>query len=109
MAFLADAHQRGVLRQAGATYQFRCLELQRAWPPGHSWPHLARSYLQENGVGVTDVIPTRRAWPHDFSGRTRPAEAHATVAMTPATATIRNTKLGDGYAGGCAGHGWPGG
>jgi hypothetical protein len=29
MAFLADAHQRGVLRQAGATYQFRHLELQR--------------------------------------------------------------------------------
>jgi hypothetical protein len=28
MAFLADAHQRGVLRQAGATYQFRHLELQ---------------------------------------------------------------------------------
>ena len=29
MAFLADAHKRGVLRQAGATYQFRHLELQR--------------------------------------------------------------------------------
>ena len=29
MAFLADAHRRGVLRQAGATYQFRHLELQR--------------------------------------------------------------------------------
>jgi hypothetical protein len=29
MAFLADAHQRGVLRQAGATYQFRYLDLQR--------------------------------------------------------------------------------
>jgi hypothetical protein len=28
MPFLADAHQRGVLRQAGATYQFRHLELQ---------------------------------------------------------------------------------
>lgn len=28
MAFLADAHQRGVLRQAGATYQFRHLEPQ---------------------------------------------------------------------------------
>lgn len=27
--FLADAHQRGVLRQAGVTYQFRHLELQR--------------------------------------------------------------------------------
>ena len=28
MAFLADAHQRGVLRQAGAVYQFRHIELQ---------------------------------------------------------------------------------
>jgi hypothetical protein len=29
MTFLADAHRRGVLRQAGAVYQFRHLELQR--------------------------------------------------------------------------------
>jgi hypothetical protein len=29
MSFLADAHRRGVLRQAGAVYQFRHLELQR--------------------------------------------------------------------------------
>ena len=29
MAFLADAHRRGVLRQAGAVYQFRHIELQR--------------------------------------------------------------------------------
>jgi len=29
MSFLADAHDRGVLRQAGAVYQFRHLELQR--------------------------------------------------------------------------------
>ena len=29
MRFLADAHQRGVLRQAGAVYQFRHIELQR--------------------------------------------------------------------------------
>ncbi|MFH8614816.1 NACHT domain-containing protein [Streptomyces sp. NPDC017979] len=28
MAFLADAHQRGVLRQAGAVYQFRHIEIQ---------------------------------------------------------------------------------
>jgi hypothetical protein len=43
MSFLADAHQRGVLRQAGAVYQFRHIELQRrlaaGWkkPPGHWW------------------------------------------------------------------------
>jgi len=29
MAFLADAHQREVLRQVGAVYQFRHVELQR--------------------------------------------------------------------------------
>ncbi|MFD8968934.1 hypothetical protein ACFV0C_28770 [Streptomyces sp. NPDC059568] len=29
MPFLADAHRRGVLRQAGATYQLRHTELQR--------------------------------------------------------------------------------
>jgi hypothetical protein len=29
MRFLADAHQRGILRQAGASYQFRHIELQR--------------------------------------------------------------------------------
>jgi hypothetical protein len=29
MSFLDDAHQRGVLRQAGAVYQFRHIELQR--------------------------------------------------------------------------------
>lgn len=28
MTFLADAHRRGVLRQAGAVYQFRHIELQ---------------------------------------------------------------------------------
>jgi hypothetical protein len=28
MNFLSDAHQRGVLRQAGAVYQFRHIELQ---------------------------------------------------------------------------------
>jgi hypothetical protein len=28
MRFLADAHQRGILRQAGAVYQFRHIELQ---------------------------------------------------------------------------------
>ncbi len=29
MKFLADAHQRGILRQAGAVYQFRHIDLQR--------------------------------------------------------------------------------
>ncbi|WP_344322400.1 NACHT domain-containing protein [Streptomyces macrosporus] len=38
MAFLQDAHQRGVLRQVGPVYQFRHIDLQRhlaqqPWPP----------------------------------------------------------------------------
>ncbi|WP_344629681.1 NACHT domain-containing protein [Streptomyces glaucosporus] len=38
MTFLQDAHQRGVLRQVGAVYQFRHIDLQRhlaqqPWPP----------------------------------------------------------------------------
>jgi hypothetical protein len=43
ISFLADAHQRGVLRQAGAVYQFRHVELQRRlaahWeePPKRWW------------------------------------------------------------------------
>jgi GTPase SAR1 family protein len=43
MSFLADAHQRGVLRQDGAVYQFRHIELQRrlaaGWKerPRHWW------------------------------------------------------------------------
>ncbi len=33
MGFLADAHERGVLRQVGAVYQFRHIELQRRLAP----------------------------------------------------------------------------
>ena len=39
-SFLADAHQRGVLRQTGATYQFRHIRLQQQLAAGYSpWPH----------------------------------------------------------------------
>ena len=39
LAFLADAHRRGVLRQAGATYQFRHIRLQEQLAGGYSpWP-----------------------------------------------------------------------
>jgi hypothetical protein len=41
MAFLADAHQRGVLRQVGAAYQFRHIRLQEELAAGYSaWPPL---------------------------------------------------------------------
>jgi hypothetical protein len=39
MSFLADAHQRGVLRQAGAVYQFRHIELQHRLATRPSGPH----------------------------------------------------------------------
>jgi hypothetical protein len=39
MSFLADAHQRGVLRQAGAVYQFGQLELQHRLATRPSGPH----------------------------------------------------------------------
>ncbi|MGP3951439.1 NACHT domain-containing protein [Streptomyces sp. 7N604] len=48
MTFLQDAHEhRGVLRQVGAVYQFRHLDLQRhlaqhPWPPPPDNPHLVR-------------------------------------------------------------------
>ncbi len=39
MGFLADAHRRGVLRQSGATYQFRHLRLQEHLARTHPRPH----------------------------------------------------------------------
>lgn len=39
MSFLTDAHRRGVLRQSGATYQFRHIRLQERLADGYSpWP-----------------------------------------------------------------------
>ena len=39
MGFLADAHRRGVLRQAGAVYQFRHMELQHRLATRPSTPN----------------------------------------------------------------------
>jgi hypothetical protein len=36
MDFLADAHRRGVLRQSGAVYQFRHIELQHRLATRHA-------------------------------------------------------------------------
>ena len=39
MEFLHEAHRRGVLRQMGAIYFFRHIELQHRWPTWMiSWP-----------------------------------------------------------------------
>jgi hypothetical protein len=49
MGFLADAHKRGVLRRAGAVYQFRHIELQHrlatrsSTGTAHRWPSTWRS------------------------------------------------------------------
>ena len=58
MAFLADAISGECSDKQARPTSSATLNCSAAWPPGHSWPHLARSYLQENGVGVTVVFPT---------------------------------------------------
>ena len=52
MGFLADAHQRGVLRQAGAVYQFRHIELQH---------RLASRGVSEKEMGSPEASPTAEA------------------------------------------------
>ena len=52
MGFLADAHQRGVLRQAGAVYQFRHIELQH---------RLASRSASEQEMGSPEASPTAEA------------------------------------------------
>ncbi len=43
LSFLEDAHRRGVLRQAGAVYQFRHIRLQQQLAAGYSaWPRQLR-------------------------------------------------------------------
>jgi hypothetical protein len=55
MAFLADAISGECSDKQAQPTSSATLNCSAAWPPGHSWPHLARSYLQENGVGITVV------------------------------------------------------
>jgi hypothetical protein len=42
MDFLSDAHRRGVLRQVGAVYQFRHIELQHRLAARLADPELSR-------------------------------------------------------------------
>jgi hypothetical protein len=58
MAFLADAISGECSDKQAQPTSSATLNCSAAWPPGHSWPHLARSYLQENGVGITVVSHT---------------------------------------------------
>jgi hypothetical protein len=52
MRFLADAHeQRGVLRQAGASYQFRHAELQRHLTDERHLPASTKIILYKRASG----------------------------------------------------------
>ena len=79
IAFLADAISGECSDKQAQPTSSATLNRSAAWPPGHSWPHLARSYLQENGVGITVVIPTQSMgpWktPHVNSSKHRGASA----------------------------------
>ena len=56
--FLEDAHRRGVLRQAGAVYQFRHIELQRRLAASYQEPPPPRWQLSRQ------VRRTRNKWLH---------------------------------------------
>ncbi|CAM5722044.1 MULTISPECIES: helix-turn-helix domain-containing protein [Streptomyces] len=59
VTFLEDAHQRGVLRQAGAVYQFRHPELQY---------HLSRVYSQRHLGQLRDALAEQRQAPQNGEG-----------------------------------------
>jgi hypothetical protein len=71
ISFLADAHQRGVLRQTGGFYQFRHIRLQEQLADSYSpWPRLLRPFLpalsanvvkSTPGTGVDSVVATEYA------------------------------------------------
>ena len=64
MAFLQDAHRRGVLRQSGAVYQFRHIELQRRLA-GPASGAIASQHLANRGEAPN---PNTRPWispPHN--------------------------------------------
>ena len=62
MSFLADVHRRGVLRQAGAIYQFRHIELQRrlATRTNCKWPRPRASCNDRSRY-----TPRQSAFPQD--------------------------------------------
>jgi transcriptional regulator with XRE-family HTH domain len=94
-AFLNEAYERGVLRQAGAVYQFRHARLQN---------HLSRAYQARhtNGLALQDRSPVRHECHNDsspppscgvtahlHSGEDYPAHVHAvTLNMSELEETI---------------------
>lgn len=83
MAFLADAIGEECSDKQAQPTSSATLNCPAAWPPGHSWPHLARSYLQENGVGGT-VICTTLAGPNRCAQNVQYA-AGGSVSLNPQT------------------------
>ena len=85
MGFLADAHRRGVLRQAGAVYQFRHIELQ------HRLANRDANEQQANSQRLKDAQAKCLLLPRD-------ADEHMPVAMpeplrSPAAQAARERRL----------------
>jgi hypothetical protein len=60
MAFLGDAHERGVLRQTGAVYQFRHVELQRRLASRSLLPG-QRDSVSPARLSEQGIVPGRRS------------------------------------------------
>ena len=99
MRFLADAHRRGVLRQSGATYQFRHILLQKQLAAGYSpWPPALARLLPARSPARTRL--SRRAdrdsitvTPDSVAGTIPPRSAidslrQAVAGRLPATALV---------------------
>jgi hypothetical protein len=59
MSFLADAHRRGVLRQAGAVYQFQHIELQRRLATRHTGKHQEKLSTAQGCPGERPMLPSK--------------------------------------------------
>jgi hypothetical protein len=70
VAFLADAHHRGVLRQAGAVYQFRHVRLQDYL----TQQVVANPSRRPNAAAAEPLLPTSRTGDGNDSATVRPAE-----------------------------------
>jgi hypothetical protein len=105
MGFLADAHRRGVLRQAGAVYQFRHIELQHRLANRDADEQQANSAPSGGGSVAPSSAPAltvpqtaqRRVHPPRkppenaglpaFALRRRPSSAHRRIASGSAPAS----------------------
>lgn len=82
MAFLADAHQRGVLRRSGATYRFRHLRLQEHLET--DWENHVTRLLAKTGITLSR-IQAMAEWPERFVSWIMRAAARAFRHAEPVT------------------------